>query len=380
MIYFDNAATTLQKPPEVAQAVYEAIQSIGNASRGVHEGSLSAMRVLTETRELLAELFHFSAPERVVFTQNVTESLNTVIQGMLCPGDHVITTALEHNSVLRPCYRMEARGVELTVLPADPVTGNISYEAMEQAIRPHTKAVICTHASNLTGNVIDLSRVGEICKRHALYLVVDSAQSAGVLPIDMEEMNIAALCFTGHKGLMGPQGTGGICVREDVTLRPLKVGGSGMHSFDREHPREYPTALESGTLNAHGIAGLRAALLERKANDAEARAQKEQRLTRQFYEGIKDIPEVTIYGDFSEGMRAPIVAMNIGTYDSAIVADELAQRFAMATRAGAHCAPLMHKTFGTVEQGAVRFSFSFFNTEEEIARAVSAIETLATEE
>ncbi|HJC31305.1 MAG TPA: aminotransferase class V-fold PLP-dependent enzyme [Candidatus Anaerobutyricum faecale] len=378
MIYFDNAATTLQKPPQVAEAVKDAILTMGNASRGAHDAALSSMRILYETRSMLCEMFHGDSPERTVFAMNSTMALNTVIQGLFAPGDHVITTALEHNSVLRPLYLMETRGVALTIIPAD-TRGNIDYDDFEKNIRPSTRAVVCTHASNLTGNVLDLVRIGEICRRHGLCLVVDASQTAGVLPIDMQKMGISVLCFTGHKGLMGPQGTGGLLIKEGVSIRPLMVGGSGVHSYSKTHPSELPTALEAGTLNSHGIAGLHAALTYLKDQGTEKLYEKEYLLMRTFYEGVRTIPSVKVYGDFDSGRRAPIITLNIGDYDSGQVSDELLTRFHIATRAGAHCAPLMHEALGTKEQGAVRFSFSHFNTMEEIRQGIEAVRTLATE-
>lgn len=378
MIYFDNAATTLQKPPQVAEAVKDAILTMGNASRGAHDAALSSMRILYETRSMLCEMFHGDSPERTVFAMNSTMALNTVIQGLFAPGDHVITTALEHNSVLRPLYLMETRGVALTIIPAD-TRGNIDYDDFEKNIRPFTRAVVCTHASNLTGNVLDLVRIGEICRRHGLCLVVDASQTAGVLPIDMQKMGISVLCFTGHKGLMGPQGTGGLLIKEGVSIRPLMVGGSGVHSYSKTHPSELPTALEAGTLNSHGIAGLHAALTYLKDQGTEKLYEKEYLLMRTFYEGVRTIPSVKVYGDFDSGRRAPIITLNIGDYDSGQVSDELLTRFHIATRAGAHCAPLMHEALGTKKQGAVRFSFSHFNTMEEIRQGIEAVRTLATE-
>lgn len=378
MIYFDNAATTLQKPPQVAEAVKDAILTMGNASRGAHDAALSSMRILYETRSMLCEMFHGDSPERTVFAMNSTMALNTVIQGLFAPGDHVITTALEHNSVLRPLYLMETMGVALTIIPAD-TRGNIDYDDFEKNIRPSTRAVVCTHASNLTGNVLDLVRIGEICRRHGLCLVVDASQTAGVLPIDMQKMGISVLCFTGHKGLMGPQGTGGLLIKEGVSIRPLMVGGSGVHSYSKTHPSELPTALEAGTLNSHGIAGLHAALTYLQNQGTEKLYEKEYLLMRTFYEGVRTIPSVKVYGDFDSGRRAPIVTLNIGDYDSGQVSDELLTRFHIATRAGAHCAPLMHEALGTKKQGAVRFSFSHFNTMEEIRQGIEAVRTLATE-
>lgn len=255
MIYLDNAATTLQKPENVVKAVAEAMMTSGNAGRGVNRASLSAARMIYETRERLAELFHAESASRIAFTSNVTESLNIAIKGILRQGDHVITTVMEHNSVLRPLYEMEEKGVSLTIIPCDE-KGNLCVEDIESAVCSETRAVICTHASNLTGNVNDLEKIGAICRKYHLLFVADAAQTAGVFPIDVQKMGIDVLCFTGHKSLFGPQGTGGIYVREGLSVQSLKSGGSGVESFRKKHPENMPTALEAGTLNGPGIAGL----------------------------------------------------------------------------------------------------------------------------
>lgn len=380
MIYLDNAATTVDKPQCVTDAVVQAMRHMGNAGRGAHEMSLDASRMIFDTRRLLAGLFHADGPEQVAFTANSTEALNMAIQGILNPGDHVITTQLEHNSVLRPLYHMEHQGVCLTVLEAD-AAGNISYEKLEEAIRTDTRAVVCTHASNLTGNMIDLEKVGAICKSREILLIADVSQSAGIHPVDMQAMHIDVLCFTGHKGLSGPQGTGGICVRKGLFIRPLIMGGSGIHSYSKTHPLNMPTALEAGTLNGHGIAGLHAALEYLEEMGMEQLRRQEMELMWLFYDGVSSLPGVTVYGDFSSRTmnRAPIVALNIGTYGSGEVSDELYERYGISTRAGAHCAPLMHQAMGTVEQGAVRFSFSHRNTREEALAAVRAVQELVQE-
>ena len=379
MIYFDNAATTMRKPEQVIQAVTEALSSMGNAGRGVHAAALDASRVIFDTRVKLAELFHAENPKQIVFTMNSTESLNIAIKGILESGDHVITTALEHNSVLRPLYEMEDRGVELTVLQAD-MFGNFCLEEMEAAIQKNTKTIVCTHGSNLTGNLVDIKQVGEIAKKHGVLLIVDASQTAGVFPIDVQEMNIDILCFTGHKGLLGPQGTGGMYVREGLTVRPLLSGGSGVQTYEREHPKQMPTALEAGTLNVHGLAGLRAAVSYINDYGMENIRKKEQELMRQFYDRVKMIPGIKIYGDFEKKDRCAIVSLNVRDYDSSEVSDALFVHYGISTRPGAHCAPLMHQVLGTVEQGAVRFSFSHFNTLEEIEIAVRALEELAEED
>nr|WP_314459140.1 aminotransferase class V-fold PLP-dependent enzyme [uncultured Clostridium sp.] len=379
MIYLDHAATSLQKPEEVRQAVADAMLTMGNPGRGIYGASLEAARIIYDTRSLISRLFHVGSPSQVAFTANSTESLNLAIEGIIHPGDHVITTMMEHNSVLRPLYRMEEKGTELTILPADK-NGCISWEDIETAVKSNTRAVICTHASNLTGNMNDLETIGRICKKHGIFFILDASQTAGVFDIDMEGMGIDVVCFTGHKGLLGPQGTGGICVREGVDIQPLIVGGSGTQSFLKTQPEQMPERLEAGTLNCHGIAGLHAALLYIDRTGMESIRKREQFLMRLFYEGVRDIPGVSTYGDFSQkslAERAPVVALNIGDLDSGQVADELAVTYDIYARAGAHCAPLMHRALGTEKQGAVRFSMSHFNTEEEIDQAVKAVRELS---
>ena len=379
MIYFDNAATTLRKPDCVVQAVTQAMCSLGNSGRGVHGGALSASRIIYDTRAALAQLFGAESPERIAFTANSTQALNIAIKGVLNPGDHVITTALEHNSVLRPLYEMENRGVQLTILPADAM-GNICCEDFEKEIRPNTTAIVTTHGSNLTGNLLPIGRIGQIAKRHGLTYIVDASQTAGVFDIDVQKMGIHILCFTGHKGLLGPQGTGGIYVREGVAVRPLLSGGSGVQTYLPHHPPQMPTALEAGTLNGHGIAGLGAAVRYLQETGLDAIRAKEQELMWEFYTQVRKIPGITVYGDFAAPERCAIVSLNVRDYDSGEVSDALSAEFGIATRPGAHCAPRMHQALGTVEQGAVRFSFSHYNTMEEIHIAVSALRELAQEE
>ncbi len=379
MIYLDNAATTLQKPQCVIDAVVQAMTTLGNAARGAHEGALSASRVVYDTRCKAAKLFGCQKAENVIFTSNSTEALNIALNGIFETGDHVITTDLEHNSVLRPLYRLEKQGViELSFVPADR-QGMVDYADFEKLIRPNTRAIVCTHASNLTGNRIDLEQVGAIARKHGAMFVVDGSQTAGALPVNMESMGIDILCFTGHKGLMAPQGTGGLCIREGVQIRPLKVGGSGVHSYDQEQPAAYPTRLEAGTLNTHGIAGLSAALDFIAQTGLETIHEKKSALMRRFYRGVSAIEGVTVYGDFS-GQRAAVVALNIRDYDSGAVSDALYAQFGIATRAGAHCAPRMHQALGTTDRGAVRFSFSWFNTLQDVDAAIAAVAELAKPE
>ena len=376
MIYLDNAATTLHNPQQVIDAVVHAMQSMGNCARGTHEEALDAARTVYDARVRLASLFGCPRVDHVAFTANSTEALNIAINGLIGPGDHVISTDLEHNSVLRPLYRLEAEhGAELSFVPADKL-GNVDYADFERLMKPNTRAVVCTNASNLTGTVLDIERIAKTAHSHGALVIVDASQTAGCWPIDMKKMGIDVLCFTGHKGLMGPQGTGGICVKEGIEIRPFKVGGSGVQSYSRTHPAEYPTRLEAGTLNGHGIAGLGAAAKFISETGVENIHAKERSLMLRFYEGVKDIEGVTVYGDFTKDKTA-IVALNIRDYESGEVSYELSQGYGIATRPGAHCAPRMHKALGTAEVGAVRFSFSFYNTEEEIDEAVRAVAELA---
>ena len=376
MIYLDSSATSFLKPPQVEEAVFRSFNTIGNAGRGAHAPTLNASRLIYDTREKLAALFGTPDPSRIAFTCNATEALNIAIHGAIHPGEHVITTACEHNSVLRPLYLKEKEGTELTIIPADK-KGRIRYDLLESSVKSNTSAIVLTHASNLSGNVTDLAFVSNFAKKNGLLLIVDASQTAGSLPINVVKMGIDILCFTGHKGLFGPQGTGGLYVREGLTLSPLKSGGSGIHSFDRQHPTDMPTALEAGTLNGHGIAGLNAGLDYILSTGVKNIHAKEISLTRRFVNGISDISDLKLYGDIDAPLRTPIISLNIGNMSSASVSDILWEDYEICVRAGAHCAPLMHKTFGTEKQGAVRFSFSCFNTEAEIDTAIQAMHEIA---
>lgn len=378
MIYLDNAATTLQKPPVVGEAMLEALQTAGNPGRGAHEPTLHAARLVYDARAALAELFGAESPACIAFASNATQALNTAIGGLIGPADHVITTVCEHNSVLRPLYRLREQGTQLSFVGVDD-RAVLRYEQFEELLRPNTKAVVVTGASNVTGNATDLAFAANFAKKHGLLLIVDAAQTAGAFAIPVQKLGIDVLCFTGHKGLLGPQGTGGLYVRPGLRAAPLVVGGSGVHSFDERHPAEMPTALEAGTLNVPGIAGLGAGVRWILEQGVETLQAKETALARLFYEAVREIPGVVVYGSFEEP-HAPIVSLNLAGEDSARVADALWEEFGICVRAGAHCAPLMHKALGTVEQGMVRFSFSHQNTEAEALAAAQALRALALEE
>lgn len=378
MIYLDNAATTLHKPPQVEQAMLDALRTAGNPGRGAHEPTLHASRLVYAARCAVAKLLNVPDPSCIAFTANATQALNTALGGLFRPGDHIITTVCEHNSVLRPLYRLRENGMSLSFTTADE-KGRLRYDQWEGFLRPETRALVVTGASNVTGNGTDLARAAEFAHRHGLLLIADAAQTAGELPLNVQALGIDVLCFTGHKALLGPQGTGGLYIRPGLSVRPLVVGGSGVHSFDEQHPAQMPTALEAGTLNVPSLAGLCAGVEWILAQGVETLARREQALTVLFYERIRDLPNVKIYGDPEMTPRAPIVSLNIGDEDSARIADILWEEYGICVRAGAHCAPLMHKALGTAEQGTVRFSFSHFNTEAEVLQAAAAVRELAQE-
>lgn len=378
MIYLDSAATTLRKPPSVADAVCHALSSMGNAGRGAAGGALDAARAVHGCRVQLAHLLGCPRADHVCFTANSTAALNAAIMGVVRPGDRVVTTVLEHNSVLRPLNRLAVeRGVTVAHAGCDE-RGVLDYVDLERKVAPGTCAVVFTHASNVTGNMVDVERVARIAHAAGALAIVDASQTAGSVPIDMQAMGADIVCFTGHKGLMGPQGTGGLAVMPGIEVAPWAMGGTGVRSFDELQPLEWPTRLEAGTLNGHGIAGLSAGLsfIEGEGG-VEAIGASERALMQRFYEGVRDIAGVTVYGDFSQAERSAIVSLNIGDMGSAQVADELMQGWGIVTRPGAHCAPLMHRALGTERQGAVRFSFGCFNTPEEADAAIDAVYELS---
>lgn len=376
-VYLDNASTSFPKPACVPEAVYRYMTACGsNVSRGGYQAAYSAEELVFETRQQLCALFHGEDARCVVFTPNITTSLNMLLKGFLHPGDHVLVSSMEHNAVMRPLWQLEAIGVRFDRIPCR-ADGTLVPDSMENLLRENTKLVLCLHASNVCGTLLPIDAIGAFCHRHGLRFFLDSAQTAGVFPIDMQQSHIDAVAFTGHKSLMGPQGTGGLCVAEGVDIRPWCVGGTGVQTFLPSQPPQYPTRLEAGTRNGHGIAGLLAAVEFIRETGMDAIRTHELALARRFYEGVRDVDGVHVYGDFSSSMRAPVVTLNIRNEESSIIADALADDYAIAVRAGAHCAPRMHKALGTVEQGAVRFSFGYYNTEEETDAAIAAVRELA---
>ena len=367
MPYFDNAATSFPKPLQVTEAMQKALATFGNPSRSAHAAALNAARALAEARSEVGALFGCPHPERVVFTKNVTEALNIAIASL--PG-HIVTSEAEHNSVLRPVYHKK----DYTFVPVD-AKGRVDAEAVKSAVREDTAGVVLAHASNLTGNPAPIAEVGAFCREKGIVFVVDTAQTAGLFPIDMQALSIDALCFTGHKSLYGPQGTGGLCLSERFNPEPLLRGGTGSRSYDLEQPDFLPDRLEAGTLNGHGIAGLLAGV-QYVAEKGEELLQKAREMERRFYGLVKDREGMVFYGDYETEGRAPLVTFNLEGYSSGELASELSERYDIAVRSGTHCAPLLHRRFGTEKRGSVRFSFSHFNTEEEVRLAAQAVREL----
>lgn len=378
MIYLDNAATSVMRPQCVVDAVCRALTSLGNPGRGATSESLDAGRVVWECREKVAALLGCSRADHVCFAANATAALNAAIHGLVRPGARVVTTVTEHNSVLRPLNRMaQDTGVIVRHAGVD-ARGVLDYDDLRRLCAGGADVVIASHASNVTGNVADLWRIASIAHEAGALLVVDASQSAGCVPIDMASMGVDVVCFTGHKGLMGPQGTGGLAVREGVDVHPWAEGGSGVKSFSPYQPEEWPTRLEAGTLNAHGLAGLSAALdYLRRIGGPSAVGEKERSLAASFAAAVRGLPGITLYGDLGQPGRAGIVSLNVADLDSSEVSAILSQDFGIQTRPGAHCAPLMHRALGTEWQGMVRFSFGWFNTPADVAAATQALAEIA---
>lgn len=379
MIYLDNAATTLHKPSAMIEGMMAALASLGNAGRGATPESLEASHIIFDAREAINELVNGASPSQVAFTSNATEALNIAIKGIFQSGDHVITSVMEHNSVLRPLFELEQQGVELTILDVNE-QGYVTAEEVQAAIKPTTRGVVLTHASNLTGVANPIASIAQVTRANNLTFIVDASQTLGAVPIDVQGMEIDVLCFTGHKALMGPQGTGGLYVRPDVHIRPLKTGGTGVQTYSREHPETMPMALEAGTLNGHGLAGLAASAQYILDYGIDKIAQEERALTDYFYTAMQQIEGVTLYGTFeADRPHSPIVPINIRNLNSSEVANLLDENYGITVRSGGHCAPLMHEALGTVEQGIVRFSFAHSTTIADLDAAIAAVQAIAAD-
>jgi cysteine desulfurase/selenocysteine lyase len=380
MIYFDNAATSWPKPPGVIEAMVHFMQEVGaNPGRSGHRLSVEAGRIVYETREALAELFNIEDPLRVVFGYNVTEGLNLALRGTLRPGDHVITSSMEHNSVMRPLRALEREGVELTVVTCS-LEGFLDPADVEAAIQANTVMVVLNHASNVVGSLLPVAEVGRICRQHDLLLLVDAAQTAGAYPIDVEADNVDLLGFTGHKALCGPMGTGGLYIGPRVDLErlePLKRGGTGSRSEMEEQPDFLPDMCESGTANTVGLAGLGAGVRFVLEQGVENIRRHEEKLTAQLIEGLQAVPGVTLYGGRDASRQAATVSFNIAGLEPSEVGLQLDEEYDIMSRVGLHCAPSAHKTIGTFPTGTVRFGLSYFSTEEEVEAAVQAVREMA---
>jgi len=381
-VYLDNGATSYPKAPGVAKAMIDYIENIGtNINRGGYKSAYSAAEVVLDTRERLIKLFNYSNSNNVIFTPNITYSLNFLIKGLLKPGDHCIVTSMEHNAVMRPIMQMHKKGVDFTKVKCD-IKGRLDPKDIEKNIKENTKAVIMTHASNVCGTIMPIYEVGEICKKHNIKFVVDTAQTAGAINIDMKKMNIDGLAFTGHKGLLGPQGIGGFIITDEMAeiMEPLVSGGTGSMSDSEEIPPFMPDKFECGTINIPGIFGLNEALKYIEKEGIENIREREIELTRAFIEGVKTLENVRLVGvEVTEG-RTAVVSLDCRDRDNAEISYLLDKDFGIATRCGLHCAPSAHKTLDTFPQGTVRFSFNHFNTEREIQYAIEALDEILKHE
>ena len=377
-LYLDNAATTFPKPPAVAQAVYDYMTGSGaNINRGCYSAAYAVEEQVLETRQLLCELFHGPDCRNVVFTKNITESLNVLLKGVLRPGAHVLTSSVEHNAVMRPLVQMEKAGVSFTRIPCDG-QGRLDVDSLEHCLRPNTRLVVMTHASNVCGTVLPIARVGRFCLEHGLRFFVDSAQTAGVLEIDMAAAHIDALAFTGHKGLLGPQGTGGFVLADGLAaeIEPLLSGGTGSLSHTEDVPDFLPDRFEPGTLNLPGILGLRQGLLFLRETGLAAVRNHEKALAQRFREGLRPLEDAGLLRVLAGGAgveRVGVVSVQTLRQELSQAAFDLDDRFGIQTRVGLHCAPAAHKTLGSYPTGSIRFSFGWYNTQEQTDRALSAL-------
>jgi len=377
-IYFDNAATSWPKPPAVRDALAEYFDEAGgNPGRSGHRMSVAAARLVENAREKLAELFNVADPSRIVFTHNATHALNVALMGLLHPGDHVVTTSLEHNSVMRPLRHLETLGVELTSVACTP-EGLLDADGVGRALRPNTRLLVTTHASNVVGTLMPIGALSRLARERKITYLVDASQTAGAIPIDLHEVNVDVLAFSGHKGLLGPTGTGGMCIREGVVLAPLMRGGTGSDSAHEIQPDFLPDAFESGTQNVAGIAGLGAGVRFLLEIGIDTVRMHEQQLVAEFLSGASEIPGIILYGPRDAALHCGVVSFNVAGAMPSEVALILDESFAIMARSGLHCAPAAHRALGTFPTGTVRFSFGWFNTPAEVQRALEALREVAS--
>ena len=376
-VYLDNAATSWPKPPEVIAAMQAYLENGGGSpGRAAHGKSLASARMAYETRDSLSSLFNSTSPDRVIFTKNATEAINLLLFGFLNPGDHVIVSSMEHNAVMRPLRQLESCGVSLSVAACDSC-GRLDPLTIKSALTPRTRLVLLVHASNVTGTLLPIAEVANIAHESGIRFAVDAAQTAGVHPIDVQSAGIDFLTFTGHKSLGGPQGTGGLVIGPDVDLRPLMFGGTGSASESENQPSFLPDKLESGTLNAIGIAGLGASLAALAEFGVENVLAHERKLMKLFRDGLKEMPDIEVYGPENTAESVGVLSLNVASRPCEEVGMELERNFDILTRTGLHCAPAAHRTIGTFGRGTVRFSVSRFNTESDIHAAIEALSKIA---
>ncbi|WP_250675173.1 aminotransferase class V-fold PLP-dependent enzyme [Paraclostridium ghonii] len=373
MIYLDNAATTFPKPKEVYNAVLDCMENYGaNPGRAGHKLAMRAGRVIYECREKVAKLLNVSNPMNIVFTHNATDSLNLAIKGVVKSGDHIITTSVEHNSVIRPIKALEKKGVENTIVKCDKY-GQLNIEDIKKAIKPNTKLIVTTHASNVCGTIIDIEAIGNIAKENNILYLVDASQTLGVYDVDVQKLNVDMVVAPGHKCLLGPQGTGILYIREGLEVDILKEGGTGSNSEELFQPNMMPDRYESGTHNTPGIAGLNAGVKFVLETGIDKIRHHEEHLCEYMIKRLSEIPNIKIYGPLDSKKRAAVISINIGDIDSGELTFLLDDMYDIATRSGIHCSPLAHETLGTLIQGTVRFSLGYFNTKEDIDKTVDAL-------
>ncbi len=378
MIYLDNAATSWPKPEIVYKTMDEFLRTKGgNPGRGSHSMALAARQTVDETRMLVARFINASEINRVIFTLNCTDALNLGLKGLLKPGDHVVTSCIGHNSLVRPLRKLERLGVKVTWVPSSPDSGVLSPRDIEAAITKDTKLVVVTHASNVTGVIQPIEEYGAVTRRRNLIFMVDAAQTAGKYPIDVQASNIDLLAFSGHKGLFGPPGTGALYIGNRVNLDSLREGGTGSYSEEEEQPVILPDRYESGTQNSVGISGLGAGLKYIREEGLEKIRAREQSLTDSLIEGLSKIPGIVLYISKDRLKQAPVISFNIKGFTPGDVGTILDQTFDIKVRTGLHCAPMMHKTIGTFPLGTIRLSPGYFNSLEEIEMTIKAIDRIS---
>ncbi|WP_373600158.1 aminotransferase class V-fold PLP-dependent enzyme [Paraclostridium bifermentans] len=379
MIYLDNAATTFPKPKQVYDAVLDCMENYGaNPGRAGHKLAMRAGREIYDCRENIAKLLNISNPMNIVFTHNATDSLNLAIKGVVKSGDHIITTSIEHNSVIRPIKALEEKGIENTIVKCDEY-GQLNTEDIKKAIKPNTKLIVTTHASNVCGTLVDIETVGNIAKENNILYLVDASQTLGVYDVDVQKINVDMVAAPGHKCLLGPQGTGILYIREGLALDILKEGGTGSNSEELFQPNMMPDRYESGTHNTPGIAGLNAGVNFVIETGIDKIRKHEEELCSYMLERLSEVPNIKIYGPLDSKKRAAVISVNIGNIDSGEVTFMLDDVYGIATRSGIHCSPLAHETLGTLIQGTIRFSFGYFNTKEEVDKSIEALKEIEKE-